>query len=214
MRGSDPSMSTPGNHEHALDRRRQSDHNRASSAQEHSMTRISTAIVSVSQLVEDAQSIFRGTTMRALPVVLAMLLIAPAARADWQYTHWGMTPEQVVAASKGTVKLLPEKERPRLPPTVTAATGAYQDGPLQLRVTFSFNIATNGLVCVNYGLNSHDGDEAFKASLVKRYGPPQKTSGVGFLGMTTLVWKTPTDQIEATFAKDDPAYVMQCSLKK
>jgi hypothetical protein len=152
--------------------------------------------------------------MRTLPLALAMLLTAPAARADWQYTHWGMTPDQVVAASRGTAKLLPAKDRPRLPPMLTAATGAYQDGPLQLRVTFSFDIATNGLVCVNYGLSSPDNDEAFKAALVRRYGPPQKTSGVAFLGMTTLVWKTPTDQIEATFAKDDPAYAMQCSLKK
>jgi hypothetical protein len=156
----------------------------------------------------------RRAVTRILPLVLGMLLFAPAARADWQYTHWGMTPEQVVAASKGAAQLVPEKDRPRLPPMVTSATGAYQDGPLQLRVTFSFNIATNGLVCVNYGLNSHDSDEAFKAVLVKRYGPPQKTSGMGFLGMTTLAWKTPTDQIEATFAKDDPAYARQCSLQK
>jgi hypothetical protein len=94
------------------------------------------------------------------------------------------------------------------------ATGEYQDGPLHLRVTFTFNAASNGLACVTYGVNSHDNDEAFKAALVKRYGPPKETSGVGFLGMTAVSWKTPTDQIEATFSKDEPAYAMQCSLKK
>jgi hypothetical protein len=67
---------------------------------------------------------------------------------------------------------------------------------------------------VSYGVNGHDHDEAFKAALVKRYGPPQNTSGVGVLGMTSLGWKTPTDQIEATFSKDDPAFAMHCSLKK
>jgi hypothetical protein len=152
--------------------------------------------------------------MRTLRLVLAMLLIAPAARADWQYTRWGMTPEQVVAASKGTAHLLPEKDRPRLPPRVTAAQGDYQDGPLPLRVTFSFDIATNGLACVYYGVKTHDNDEAFKAALTKRFGPPKKTPGPAFLGMTTLTWKTPNDQIDATFAKDDPAYATQCSLKK
>jgi hypothetical protein len=151
--------------------------------------------------------------MRPLLLVLAMLLIAPAAHADWQYTHWGMTPEQVLAASRGTAQLVPDKDRPRGLPTLTAATGTYQDGPLPLRVTFQFNTASNGLVCVSYGVNSHDSDDAFKAALVKRFGPAQKTSGGGFLG-TTLSWKTPTDQIEATFSKDDPAFVMQCSLKK
>jgi hypothetical protein len=152
--------------------------------------------------------------MRTLPLVLAMLSIAPVARADWQYTHWGMTPQQVVAASRGTAQLIPEKDRPRLPPMLTAATGTWQDGSMQLRVTFSFDIATNGLVCVNYGLNNRDSNDAFKAALTKRYGPPQKTSGVAFLGTSTLVWKTPTDQIEANFGKDDPAYATQCRPKK
>ncbi|MCU1383194.1 MAG: hypothetical protein JWL71_1891 [Acidobacteria bacterium] len=157
---------------------------------------------------------FHRLIIRSLPAVWAMLLIAPAARADWQYTHWGMTPEQVVAASKGTAKLLPEKDRPRLPPFVTAAKGDYQDGPLQLRATFLFNIATNGLTCVYYGVSNHVYDDAFKAALTKQYGPPKTTSGPAFLGMTTLAWKTPTDQIEATFSKDDPAHAEQCSLKK
>jgi hypothetical protein len=152
-------------------------------------------------------------TMRRLPLVLTVLLIASAAHADWQYTHWGMTPEQVVAASRGTAQLVPQKDRPRGLPTLTAATGEYQDGPLQLRVTFQFDVASNGLVCVSYGVNSHDNDEAFKAALVKRYGPPQKTSGGGFLG-TTLSWKTPTDQVDATFSKSDPAFAMQCSPRK
>jgi hypothetical protein len=143
-----------------------------------------------------------------------MLSFVPAARADWQYTHWGMTPEQVVAASKGTAQLLPEKDRPRLPPMVTAAKGDYQDGPLPLRVAFLFAIATNGLTCVSYGLNTHDNDDAFKAALTKRYGRPKTSAGPAFLGMSTLTWKTPTDSIEATFSKYDPAYAMQCRLKK
>ena len=37
------------------------------------------------------------------------LLIASAAHADWQYTKWGMSPEEVVAASKGMVsRVTPE----------------------------------------------------------------------------------------------------------
>jgi hypothetical protein len=156
---------------------------------------------------------FFKTTMRLLPLVFAMLLIATAAHADWQYTHWGMTPEQVVAASRGAAQVVPEKNRPRGLPMLTAATGTYQDGPLELRVTFQFNTASNGLACVSYGVNSHDNDDAFKAALVKRFGPPQKTSGGGFLG-TTLSWTTPTDQIDVTFSKSDPAFAMQCRLKK
>jgi hypothetical protein len=159
-------------------------------------------------------TMFHRMVVRTLPLICAILLIAPTARADWQYTHWGMTPEQVVAASKGTAHLLPEKDRPRLPPFVTAAQGEYSDGPLQLRATFLFNIATNGLACVSYGVSNHVYDDALKAALTKQYGPPKTTAGPAFLGMTTLSWKTPTDQIELTLSKDDPAYAKQCSLKK
>jgi hypothetical protein len=147
-------------------------------------------------------------------VVVGMLLIAPASRADWQYTHWGMTPEQVVAASKGSVKLLPEKNRPRLGPFVTAAEGEYKDGSLELRTVFRFNTATNGLVCVDFGVGNHIDDDALKAALTKRYGPPKTEAGPAFLKMTTLSWKTPTDEISLTLSKDDPAHGAQCSLKK
>lgn len=152
-------------------------------------------------------------SMTRIALVSMMLLMTPAAHADWQFTHWGMTPDQVVSASRGAAKLVPQKDRPQGLPMLTAATGEYQDGPLTLRVTFQFNVASNGLACVSYGVNSHDNDEAFKAALIKRYGPPQQTSGGGFLG-TTLTWKTPTDQIDATFSKSDPAFAMHCSLKK
>ena len=151
--------------------------------------------------------------MRTLPLFVVMFLIAPIAHADWQYTHWGMTPEQVVAASRGAAQVVPEKNRPRGVPILTAATGTYQEGPLELRVTFQFTTAGNGLACVSYGVNSHDQDDAFKAALVKRYGPPQKTSGGGFLG-TNVSWKTATDEIEATFSTSDPAFAMHCSAKK
>jgi hypothetical protein len=146
---------------------------------------------------------------------LAALLIAPpAAHADWQYTKWGMTPDQVVAASGGKAKLLPAKQRPRIPPLETAASGEFQDGALELRTTFSFNTDGGGLACVFYGLTSHDGDEAFKTGLISRYGQPQRVSGLPAIGLQTLSWKTATDEIEASFSKDDPAYVMHCAKKK
>ena len=152
--------------------------------------------------------------MRLFPLSLTALLVAPAAYADWQYTRWGMTPEQVVAASNGKAELLPEAKRPRLPPLVTAALGNFDDGPLHLKTVFSFNIEHGGLVCVSYGLRSSDQDKAFRATLISRYGPPHSTSGVAFLGQENLVWKTATDEINASFSKDDPGYVMQCAKAK
>ena len=145
---------------------------------------------------------------------LMALLIAPDAHADWQYTRWGMTPEQVVAASGGKAELLPPKRRPRIPPLETAASGEFQDGAMQLRTAFSFNTDRGGLACVSFGLISHDGDEAFRSSLISRYGQPQRVSGLPAIGLETLSWTTAADEIEANFSKDDPAYAMQCAKPK
>jgi hypothetical protein len=161
-----------------------------------------------------SNSIAEKDQVRLLLLSLTMLLIAPASYADWQYTRWGMTPEQVVAASGGKIELLPDNKRPRLPPLMTAATGEFQDGSLQLRTVFSFSTEGGGLQCVSYGVRSHDDDEAFKTALTKRYGPPTGRSGMAFLGQENLEWKTATDEISASFSKDDPAYVMQCARGK
>jgi hypothetical protein len=154
----------------------------------------------------------KGTNdVRALYPILLVMLFAPAARADWQYTRWGMTPEQVVAASGGMVSLLPEKERPRIPPLVTAAKGDFTDGQMRLRTVFSFNVENMGLACVSYGVRSHNDDDAFKAALIGRYGPPRSTSGLEILGQKNFAWQTATDEINASFSKDDPAYAMHCA---
>jgi hypothetical protein len=151
--------------------------------------------------------------VRWVPLCLVGLLYAPAAQADWQYTRWGMTPEQVVAASGGQVKLLPEPERPRLPPLVTAATGEFDDGPMRLRTVFSFNIERGGLACVSYGVTSSANNEMFKSTLLRRHGPPQSTSSLAFLGQENLGWRNATDEINASFSKEDPAYAMHCAKK-
>jgi hypothetical protein len=152
--------------------------------------------------------------MRWITLTFAALLITPAARADWQYTRWGMTPEQVVAASGGKAELLPEQDRPRIPPLTTAAKGYFEDGSLRLRTVFSFNTEGGGLMCVWYGVGNHADDEAFKAALIKRYGPPQSKSSIAFLGQENFGWKTATDEIDATFSKDDTAYALHCEKKK
>ncbi len=142
---------------------------------------------------------------------LSALVAASPVHADWQYTKWGMTPEQVVAASSGRATLLPARQRPRLPPLETAATGEFKDAALTLRTVFSFNTDGKGLACVFYGLTSRDGADVFKALLISRYGQPQRTSGLPAIGQETLGWATATDEIEASFSPDDPAFAMQCA---
>ena len=46
---------------------------------------------------------------------LACAAIASPAGAHWQYSKWGMTPDQVVAASKGTVQRVDPSSDAALP---------------------------------------------------------------------------------------------------
>lgn len=144
---------------------------------------------------------------------LASVAIGPGARADWQYTHWGMTPEQVVAASGGKATLLAERQRRRLPPFMTAATGTFQDGALALSTSFTFDIASSGLRCVFYGVMDAKDNAALEAALTARFGKPQRVGGLPGIGMRDLGWVTPTDQINASFPSEDVAFVEHCARK-
>jgi hypothetical protein len=84
-----------------------------------------------------------------------------------------MTPEQVVAASSGTVKVLPIAQRIRNEKDhwEIGVEGSYTDGPLKLMVGFMFDTQGGGLRCVVYNAFGSD-VEALQAALVKRYGKP------------------------------------------
>jgi hypothetical protein len=129
----------------------------------------------------------------ACTVVLAVWSTG-AARADWAYTHWGMTADQVAASSSGAVKVLPAAGRTRdeADHWELAAEGAYRDGALALRVGFTFDTDRGGLKCVLYNVSGDD-VEALQAVLLKRYGKPVHESSFGDTRMVT--WKTP-DKVE------------------
>jgi hypothetical protein len=142
--------------------------------------------------------------MRVIPAAIAAIaLLIPAARADWEYTKWGMTPEQVAAASKGEVKVVPVPQRYKDEDNhwEIAAQGTHIDGALRLDVGFAFDTQSGRLKCVLYNAL---GDQAtpLKDVLVKRYGPPQ--SDENFAGTAMLKWSKP-DAIELALAKNPVA---------
>ncbi|MGE4047070.1 MAG: hypothetical protein AB7F35_19565 [Acetobacteraceae bacterium] len=149
---------------------------------------------------------------RFLLVALLAAGLAGTARADWQYTRWGMTPEQVVRASGGKVSVLPKADRRRVEDAnlETSATGTFQDGTLSLRVMFSFDTRTGGLACVFHGVMDPRENDAFKALLLRRHGPPQDSSALPAIGQETMNWKLPADEIDLTVMTDDRAFATQC----
>jgi hypothetical protein len=152
--------------------------------------------------------VWRLQLMTLAAVALAAGL-SSSASADWAYTHWGMSPEQVAAASRGSVKVLDvgRQTRDDADHWVLAAQGSFVDDALRLDVGFTFDTRTNGLNCVMY--NAAGGDVAtLKAVLVKRYGKPASASSYG--STEILTWRQP-DKIEFTSGQGPAVVVMQCS---
>ena len=150
-----------------------------------------------------------------LVMVSAALLVssASASRADWEYTKWGMTPEQVAKASQGTVKVIPPDKRTRedADQTEVAAEGKYLTEKLALDVGFVF-AAGGGLTCVMYNAL---GDDALRLGkiLAGRYGAPAKESD--FMSSHTTLWVKP-DEIEYTIRTKQPVagVVSHCAPQK
>jgi hypothetical protein len=79
--------------------------------------------------------------MRLLGIVLVLACCGvSAAKADWEYTKWGMTPQQVVSASKNLAKegadLHPDSDG-----NVTKLVAPYQSGKFSFEAQFGFDAA-------------------------------------------------------------------------
>lgn len=120
--------------------------------------------------------------------VVAVLFSAPAF-ADWQFTRWGMTPDQVVAASKGAARLATEEETarldgPRQKQRRTLAVGSHTAAGIAFSVRFVFE--NNRLVLVSTGVTRPEDAEPLRQALLMQYGQPAFVSRVSVL--TQLGW--------------------------
>jgi hypothetical protein len=153
------------------------------------------------------------TRSAKLGILGLLCLVLPAnARADWEYTRWTMTPAEVVRASGGTARMVPPAERRRIEEAKLeyAAEGSLADGPLRLRVRFSFDTRSGKLACVAYAVTSEAQNDLLRTWLVERYGPPTSEGGLPVIGMRTLGWKNP-DEIDLTITQGEPAFVLHCA---
>ena len=95
--------------------------------------------------------------MKFLGIVLALACCgASAAKADWEYTKWGMTPQQVVSASKNLAKagsdLHPDSDG-----NVTKLVAPFQSGKFSFEAQFGFD-AADRLSSVTLVLNDKSTD--------------------------------------------------------
>ena len=145
--------------------------------------------------------------MRETLTALAILLTAPPALANWEYTRWGMTPDQVAAASSGNVKVLLRSERKDAGEhSALAATGTFKLGGKSFPVGFQFNAITNGLECVIYDVSGDD-VAMVKDMLIRNYG---KTEGTSFGPGYSMEWTTPEPVEFAVNSKPLTGVVNHC----
>ena len=79
--------------------------------------------------------------MRVPGIVLALACCgASAAKADWEYTKWGMRPQEVVSASRNQVKQNSDL-RPDSDGNVTKLVAPYQSGKFVFEAHFGFDAA-------------------------------------------------------------------------
>jgi hypothetical protein len=146
---------------------------------------------------------------RILAAAILCLAISGRAEAHWQYTRWGMTPAQVVAASHGAVHLIPPEHRlgPTRPDVETCAEGIFTDGKLRLNVSFSFAGPQGGLVLVSYLVQDASQNTLLRDRLVHAYGMPAPG---GDAEMGSGVWRhAGQDVIDLSISDESPAFVVQ-----
>jgi hypothetical protein len=103
---------------------------------------------------------YKDDVMRPFVRIVALLLFSAIfphfAVADWQYTRWGMTADQIVAASNGAAKKLAGTEQEaKSGATFTAlAVGTFKTGPFDFAVSFRADKGGNTLKTVRLTLNN------------------------------------------------------------
>jgi len=101
-----------------------------------------------------------------------------SASADWQFTKWGMSPSQVIKASKGMATLSADGGIAPMP---------FASGNFTFTVRFSFD--TDSKLSVVYVVLKSGGNYALLNALKEKYGQPDEVDGI------TTIWRTPRDEI-------------------
>jgi hypothetical protein len=126
--------------------------------------------------------------MKLFGIALALVCCgASAARANWEYTKWGMTPGQVVSAAKNLTRKSSDLH-PDSDGNVTKLVAPYRSGRFSFEAQFGFD-AADGLSSVTLVLNDklagmdmnmgadmnmdQGGCHDLLASVKTTYGPPQ-----------------------------------------
>jgi hypothetical protein len=150
--------------------------------------------------------------MRAMLSLLVGLLVAQPAAAHWEYAFWGMTPDEVIAASIGAARALPTaRQRAATEARMTyRAEAHYETSGLAMEVAFAFDDVTNGLVCVSYAARTAAQSDALREWLIQRFGPPERTVRDPASNEENISWREP-DNIDLFLLPFTRPVVLHCA---
>lgn len=136
---------------------------------------------------------------RCALAMLGLLWIGGAARAEWQYTHWGMTAEQIVEASGGMARAIhgdEQKQKSNELHFTTLALAPYSVGNFTFEVSFRAKAGGSVLNEVSLELREAGHYQALWDALEEKYGKGEVLPGEDLMGIATrksIQWKTKTD---------------------
>jgi hypothetical protein len=107
-------------------------------------------------------------------VVAGAFVCATPAFADWQYTRWGMSSDEVITASKGSLKRGDGQKSAQNSDT-RQATGSYVTGDLEFDANLWFG--PDGLRTVSLSLRDDKKCQDIQRDLLGKYGTPVERSG-------------------------------------
>ena len=168
--------------------------------------------------------------MKLLGIALALVCCgARAAKADWEYTKWGMTPQQVISASKNLTRESSDRH-PDSDGNITKLVAPYQSGKFSFEAQFGFN-ATDRLSSVTLvlkdksaGMDMDMGADMknmnkglcrdLQVSVKTAYGPPQG-GGSAHMQYGIETWQDQNNKNKVTYTVLDGVgcYVQYSAIK-
>jgi hypothetical protein len=110
-------------------------------------------------------------------LAIALLVSASPAIGDWQYAKWGMTPDQLVAASNGKAELGNGSDGDGVENEQVGAVGTYESSEGPYRTVFYFrNGRLNQIVMQLKGDDTQTRCRSVLTNLKSTYGEPDPTS--------------------------------------
>lgn len=128
-------------------------------------------------------------------IALGGIIASQPAGADWQYTKWGMTPDQVLSAAKGKMRRCsPESCKGQTTETDSAQIyGEHTAGEFSFTAYAMFNKRSNRLTSVSLKLWDPNQADSLIGSVRLKYGEPATKSQTAIMGL--YVWRDAKDQI-------------------